>query len=378
LIITVGTLNVEREVGLRQWLIYEVGIASFFIGILCATYVYPLFDGMATYVNSNRRMKEATTVFFIFGLVSFSYVYSKTGIPLFQHDVSEVRYEVSENAYIATLGNLIFVATVIAGLLGFRGIRERRNKGGLYVFVFIVGISYALVTGSRNALLKILLILAVACHYYVARIKFRTILLAGIGVVAYIGLIGFYRNYSVYGDVLFSKLEFGEGTTLTLLNAVLYFATKELSTSMESLARLLEVVPKFHDFQYGYLFVSPFVLWLPGEQMKAGAVAKEAIGGDWEGGAAISLAGSFYFDMGFLGVIVGMAFVGFLLKVFHRLAVRNGSLVYVLLYAFFLYNGLVSIRSNFMQGFHVIFYPTAFLSFHLLTVTRRIRNNMNE
>ncbi len=375
-IITIGTLCVEQNISLRQWMIYEVGIASFFLGILMAKYVQPMFIGTATYTYSNHKIKVVTALFLLLGITAAIFIYQKAGPPLLQHDVGSARFEVNDMGYIATLKGFIPIASIISGLMLFKGIKEGQKliKFKLYTCLFLLGILDAIMTGSREALLRFLLILLIAFHYYVKKIKYHTFFIIALFAVIFVGLVKFYRIYSDLGDKIFKELNF-HSDIMSLLSVSWHFAKNEFSISMHCLAKLLEVVPKLYNFQYGYLFISPFILCLPGEQLNTGHVAREAIGGDWQGGAAITLVGAFYFDLGFIGVIVGMAFVGFLLKTLHFLAAKNKSLIYILLYAFFLENSLTSIRSNFMNGFIVLFYPISFILFHFLTAVYIRRPN---
>jgi len=371
IVLTTGTLELQRDVLIEQWFSYSLGIVGFYCGIFLCRVFFNYSGTSKKYEYSLFYVKLFIFTFFVVGFLCTVYVYQKTGIPILSEDVNVVRYNVSANAYISTLGKLIEVAFVLAVLYFFRERKELNRNNLLLLIIIITSILFAVLTGSRNALLKSVLIVLIGYHYYIAQIRPAFLVVTAMCSFFYVGTIGFYRNLSAYGPAILKNFTSDFGDFFTYLNAWWHFVSIQLTVSVDNFSQLLNVVPSIKDFQYGRLLISPFILWLPGEQAKPGVLVKQAIGGEWQGGASVTLLGAFYYDFGFLGVFFGMLMVGVLLKVLHRKAVENDGVIFVLLYSYMLYNSFVSIRSNFTQGFDFVFFPAAFIAFHLFTVRRK-------
>lgn len=372
---SVGFIFIIENVSLKEISLFLIGIIAYFSGI-SFIYIAQYKKEAKNYDYSYHRIKSYLVYagYLVIGFLSTFYVFSITGIPLFQSEVDVARESVSEYAYIATLGRFLSVAFMIGFSYIFLSKKESGTiPRGILLSIFAIFIS-SLLHGSRELPVAIALMALFFFNYYVGRVK-RATLIKLLLLIIVIGVaLSFYRAYALLGEITiehFSKL--GENPIILLYNIMLHYLSQEFSVSLNNFSQFINIIPRHIDYQYGKLFFSPFLLPLPGEQKVPGAFIKEIIGGEWTGaGASATLIGIFYADGGAIGVVSGTFMVGCLLKALHKKAVGNPtSILWVGLYSYFLLNALVSLRSNFTQGFDVILMPFLIAIFHLLTVKRR-------
>lgn len=372
---SVGFIFIIENVPLKEISLFLIGIIAYFSGI-SFIYIAQYKKEARNYDYSYHRVKSHLVYagYLVIGFLSTFYVFSITGIPLFQSEVDVARESVSEYAYIATLGRLLSVAFMIGFSYIFLSKKESGTiPHGILLSIFAIFIT-SLLHGSRELPVAMVLMALFFFNYYVRRVK-RATLIKLLLLTIVIGVaLSFYRVYALLGEITiehFSKL--GKNPIILLSNIMLHFLSNEFSVSLNNFSQFINMIPRHVDYQYGKLFLSPFLLPLPGEQKVPGAFIKEIIGGEWTGaGASATLIGIFYADGGAIGVVSGMFMVGCLLKALHKKAVGNPtSILWVGLYSYFLLNALVSLRSNFTQGFDVILMPFLIAIFHLLTVKRR-------
>lgn len=372
---SVGFIFIIENVPLKEILLFLIGIIAYFSGI-SFIYIAQYKKRAKNYDYSYHRIKFHMVYagYLVIGFLSTIYVFYITDIPLFQSEIDVARESVSEYAYIATLGRFLSVAFMI----GFSYIFISKKESGtiphgilLSIFaIFFISILH----GSRELPISILLMALFFFNYYVRRVKKATLIKLLLLIIVIGVAISFYRAYALLGEITvehFTRL--GENPIILLYNIMLYYFSQEFSVSLNNFSQFINIIPKHVDYQYGKLFLSPLLLPLPGEQKVPGAFIKEIIGGEWTGaGASATLIGIFYADGGAMGVVLGMFMVGCLLKALHKKAVRNPtSILWVGLYSFFLWNALTSLRSNFTQGFDVVFMPCLITFFHFLTVKKR-------
>lgn len=371
----VGFIFVIDDIPLKEIFLFIIGIIAYFIGIFFVNIIH--LKGKIksyTYFYHKTKFTWIYVSYLTIGIFATFYVFSMTGIPLLHSDIDVARESVSENAYIATLGRFLSVAFMVGFSYAF--LYKGKNIGFIVAVLVIFLIS--LLHGSRELPAGLLLMSLFFFNYRVNFVKRKTLIKIFSLIIVLVILLSFYRSYALFGEAMLST--FGNSGTNNIIRVMGdiagFYLSNEFSVSLLNFSKFIDLIPWHVDYYYGKLFISPLILPLPGEQKVPGAVIKEIMGGEWTGaGASATLIGIFYADFGIAGVIWGMILVGILLKFLHVKAIRNStSILWVGLYSFFLLNAIVSLRSNFTQGFDVILMPCLIAIFHFLTIKRKQRN----
>jgi oligosaccharide repeat unit polymerase len=131
--------------------------------------------------------------------------------------------------------------------------------------------------------------------------------------------------------------------------AFIYGIELDISTPLSALEALLKGFTIFmispvqafsylatHDIHmYGSISFMSFIQALPGKQHEVGLYAvSELLGKDSHivGGTTVTLIGGLYTDFGWIGLIIGMGFLGFILSYLYKRVISDGSLYTVGLY----------------------------------------------
>lgn len=94
-----------------------------------------------------------------------------------------------------------------------------------------------------------------------------------------------------------------------------------LFIGMQNLNYVINCFPKNHPFQHGYTYLINFIMLKPGPDPDFTLWLKEMLGLDFAGGGVTpTVIGEFYLNFGYIGIFMGMLFLGFLFARFDRWA----------------------------------------------------------
>lgn len=149
----------------------------------------------------------------------------------------------------------------------------------------------------------------------------------------------------------------GHGADVSSLALFVEYAQINLSMYVRGAMRLLESIPRYHDYYRGELFLTTLSTVLPGEQLAIGKEITALLGLSFGGGTNPTLLGELYMEYGAWAVFLGMLFYGFLLQRLYQEVLSQVSATWLVLYTFVLYGLVLGLAtgalSQLVVWFHV-------------------------
>jgi oligosaccharide repeat unit polymerase len=365
----IGSLSIlqdEYKISVRQWAFYLLGLACFSMGCaipLLKSMIKRRDHGESKRIWDARRLLLTSVIIFSLAATSRLLIYLKSGIPLLSSDIFAVRLSVSEPGYLAEIGmstEIVFMVSA-AGLIVFR--KYRLAFAGLLLLSFVL----ALLTGTRTSLVRQLVPVVVLFHYRVKKIPLRALAIMLLVGFVFIGAMGFLRVYRTWGSAAIEDLQRSNYKPALFWARYVFL---DFRHGPEGLARVLEMIPGRHGYQWGRLHVSPLLMPLPGNQPPPGVILKEMAGLEFVGvGMAATILAAQYADFGPVGIMVGMFLVGFVYEHVYLLARRRRHVVYDLIFGAVTITFLLGIRTDYLN-FEILWTVVLLAVIHFLAGRR--------
>lgn len=216
-----------------------------------------------------------------------------------------------------------------------------KSQGTILSVIILIYLLSVMLSGDRGPIMTFS-IFYIGGYYFVTKQKLSAKygLLLILGGAVFISILGNIRS-------LDRKMSFQERLVNTIYSEESRFReqsflpqTQELALSVKALHTTIDYIPEKHDYMYGRFqiqqlgsmipFFSNFVgLIFPGQHYKYGGSTRFVTWinqGDFPySGEGTTCIADFYFDFGLLGVILGMLFFGYLMRLFEN-ALYNGGL----------------------------------------------------
>lgn len=363
-----GTTGLATPVTDNQWFVYGLSIAGFWAGSLIVRAGVPVkkvnspvtLAAQKNYFISSLNIPLVAAVS-LTGLTITLYLWQRSGIPLFSSNVDDARTSMVSNGYIAQVATSLDVAAIfsLAFIFAAWG-RKRSLKFWICVGVVVIFVAVALLSGSRSRFLKLVLPGVVLFHFLVRPIRLKWIVILAFGGVMFIGALGYYRWYSLWGVV-----NRAEGPTIDMIFS---YATYELSTAASGLDIVLKTIPTWSPHTYGYLHLGPFTTPFGSGIPTPGEYFKQMIGGRWAGfGLAATFIAPMYADFSYVGVFFMSALYCSIIMLAFRITQRAMSTrIYSLcVYAIIFFFTVSGIRSDWLS-FEFIWFVGVGLAFYIM------------
>lgn len=317
---------------------------------------------------SSRIYKSCIVVLFIISASAMlsEWIYAG-GVPALRSDAETFRFSVSYNTYVHIVAiALKFVPAFCAIAYVYFGKKWMRSNRSIYL-IAIVSLILLLGTALRGEFLcGVILPLFVLFAY--SKIHIKYIVIAGVLIVVVLDLYPILRTYGLYGMQYINNM-----SSISVIPS-LWFLTplyETFSYNLHIFNKLTMTFPQLVDFgysQYTLLSYIPFVeLGAP-----LGQVQNAVWGLNFYGALVSTAFGPWYADYGVCGVIIFAFLLGAISAMIQNAFAKNGTPVWALFYAYFLYNCfMVSYANTFDQVF--IFY--SFMIAIIMLISRKaIRN----
>lgn len=292
------------------------------------------------------------------GLSVTLYLWRDGGIPLLATNVDSARSIMLSNGYVATLATVLDVSAIacLAFCLSYKGfLKDKRFYVALLIITIFVFV--AILSGSRTRLLKLIVPGFIIYHFIYKNISILQLFYISIFGFLFIGGLGYYRAYSLWGLNTYDGLGMSaEDASFHYL--IFYYATFELYVSIWGLQQVLENIPLTTDLSYGILHLGPILTPLQFDIPNPGEFFKSTIGGQWSGfGLAATLFAPMYADLGFGGIAIASTIYGLILGSFYnKTQIISAKTPYsVILYAILNFFFLIGLRSN-LVSFEIIWF----------------------
>jgi oligosaccharide repeat unit polymerase len=351
-----------------QWLVYSLAIGGFWLGSLLTRASFRQFS------RENARTLDEQRDYFarslnvpVVGLASLGglaltlYLWQSSGIPLLSQNVDSARTSMVSNGYVAQLATTLDVAAIFAlAYLLARWGKKRSLNFWICLAVVAIFIAVALLSGSRSRFLKLAIPSVVLFHFMVRPIRLKGVLLLALGGFFFVGALGYYRWYSMWGE-----LNRADGPTF---DAIFSYATYELSTAASGLDIVLKYFPDLQEHTGGYLHLGPFTTPFGSGIPTPGDYFKSMIGGRWAGfGLAATFLAPMYADFSFVGVVVMSTLYCSILLIFYRAAQspKEARIYKLCIYATMFFFTASGIRSDWLS-FEFIWFIAVAYGFYFL------------
>ena len=363
-----GTMTLTTPVSDGQWLLYTLALIGFWAGsLLVRASSKPLLkitkdelDVQKSYFRQSLNVPLVALVSFG-GLALTLYLWQQSGIPLFSQNVDEARTSMVSNGYVAQLATSLDVAAIFALAYLFASWGSKRSQRfWICVLIVAVFVLVAVLSGSRSRFLKLALPGACLFHFLVRPIRLKALVILAFSGFIFIGLLGYYRWYSLWGE-----LNRSEGLTL---DAIFSYAFYELNTAASGLSIVLTHIPDFSPHTDGYLHLGPFTTPFGSGIPTPGDHFKQMIGGRWAGfGLAATFIAPMYADFSWAGVLGLCTLYAVILMLAYRAArIPRRTRIYKLCTYATIYFFVVSgIRSDWLS-FEFIWFVAVGLGFYWL------------
>jgi oligosaccharide repeat unit polymerase len=372
-----GSLDVIQDtytITAKQWTFYLSGLFCFYAGALI-----PFFKEKAGGQKTRDYDKpwQKGRLIFILSMIFLAvaatriFIYSRVGIPLLSSDVNLARLEAFKSGYLAEISistEVVFMAA-FAGLLFFK-----KNRFPFYA-LFVLSLVLALLTGTRTSLIRQIFPCIILYHYVHKKISIRTFAIIVMIALVFIGSMSFFRVYKMWGSL---EVESLREQNYTPAGFWLHYVFRDFKHGPEGFARILEVIPKKFNYQFGRLHILPFLMPLPGHHPQPGVVFKDMVGAEFIGvGLAATLLAPQYADFGVVGILLGMFLVGVLVEYIYLLAKRKNHPFYYLIYGAIFITLILGIRTNYLN-FEIIWTIFLLIIIHFLVGKKITKSSENK
>jgi oligosaccharide repeat unit polymerase len=362
-----GSLDVVPEVyqfslfdpiPLRMWGYYALGLAGYWLGIRGGgqTVVAMPEGERLRRTWDSRRFGFAMTGLILMGTAMYLYLVSRAGIPVLRDDWAESRVEIGLQNGIVFTAFLSALWTAIPMLFAFLWIEERSRALRWEVYALVGVLALMLFSmGSRGLVFIPALIVVIVRHYLVRPWKLASLLAGGSAVFAFIGVVGYLRDYQVSN----SLESFGFAPWVVPLAPAYLYVRAPVATLRDVSA----LISERNIFQHGALFLSPFAVLAPGHHLSSDLFFKALLRHNFVGfGEPATLLGVFYGDFGVPGVFFGMAAVGLLARWSYGAMRCRRSPLTTLLFSYYAYVMLFSLFGTLFPYLITLWIPLMFVA----------------
>lgn len=364
-----STLALEFSVRDEQWFAYCLAIMGFLAGHVFYKGLSKsesfLTNGSNTksedeivgaYVKSLRF--DVILVLYTLSMVATVYMWYSSGVPLLSKNVDAARVAYLDNGYIATIASTLDVVAVFCFSYLISRVKGKSIYKDLFcILVITTFVIVAILAGSRSRLLKFAIPSVIIYHFFGKRLRVFHVAAGVVFAVLFIGMLGYFRNMSLYGDNISQGIG-GGAEYWSIWEYVLFFAQKELRNGAYGLDIVMKTIPDSTGFTYGMLHVGPIVMPLKLGIPNPGDFFKNMIGGTWEGfGLAATFIAPMYADFSLAGVLGLSAIYSFILSKYFWGGYKESinSKYSIVSYSLLFYFSISGMRSD-MVSFEVLWF----------------------
>lgn len=361
-----SSLAFDGYISDTQWILYSLAAAGFFVGSLLVKifFPFPVRQSSVADIHLDSHVFRGTlsfpAMFFLLAiaLICTGYMMARSGPPIFAANVDAARVAYLENGYLGELAAMLDVVAVFC--VAYLICNSRKGWDAKAVFCITVVILFLIVAGlagSRSRLLKVAVPAVFVYHFFKGGISFRSLFVNLVLGSAFIGLLGYFRNLSRYGQSLAQGIG-SQAMDWGATEYALYYLKKELANGAFGLSEVLYYIPAYAHFQYGQLHLAPFLNPIGIRMPNPGDFFKDLMGGTWDGfGLAATFIAPMYADFGILGVFGLSVVYAILFSYVYRMTKVPSpvSTYWACVYAMLFYVMISGIRSD-MVSFESIWF----------------------
>lgn len=329
----VNHLGISSDVYLYVAYLVLAGLCAYYLGVWIGTALKSPTRKEWTRFEPTAVMKASLSCLFIGAVFSIPH-YFRAGVPILAQDSGAARrvFASSLSPWAFAQWTFLEIACVL-GLYVYFSTTKRLRSYGLVIAILAVLIMLGI--GSRVMIGTPLIIAACVYHYAIRRLRPFRAALVGMGAMCLISLMWIWRKRVFLfeqGGGLGMTDEWGASTTGSFLQMLFAGLAVFARTSIESFAVLVTLGGGVFK---GEISLMSFYALAPGRQSEYGLYhMTRLLGGDpaFSGGSTVSLVGGLYGDFGFLGILIGMLWLGALLQWLNQTAKKSQSFEMILIY----------------------------------------------
>jgi oligosaccharide repeat unit polymerase len=325
----------------KLWAYYVVGLVAYWLAMR-TIHVGALGPRSSAFARADlvrfwesRRFAIVFSLLLLVGCATYAYLVVQEGIPLLGGNVSEDRVLIGSRhgptftAFMAAFWTLLPMAYVH---LWSTPSPTRRLRWMTHA---LMGFSCALLLsmGSRGNVVIPVLVILILRNYMVR--PWRLSVMLAFAMVGYsaISAAGYWRDLSLFGPAYQEQYSsYGIPIIIQPFTHAYFYVRDPVST----FRNISNIIPNREPFQMGAILLSPFASLLPGHHESSDLIFKRLLGNEFIGlGQPATLLGSFYADLGGLGVFLGMLGTGFLAAYLYKKMRRQPSPLTILLFCYF-------------------------------------------
>lgn len=320
-----------------QYLSYFLGLAAYYAGIALG-YLLPVSTKKAT-TWARGRLKLAILGLFTIGILAYSIIVSRAGIPIFAGDVETARVGVvgAVGGVVTYFTGLLEIVIILVFVYLFTYLRSGTPfKYPVWTMVLLLAVVILLTLGARRRLALPLLAVLFIYHYGQRRLRLSLLIPLAAGVfLALMYAVAVRQGQSLAVD--FSQLGNSIYTEIVRESSAFY--------------QLRSVIPSQFDYFGWKTILMPFTALAPGQQQLLGLFLKEDIlGRSFRGGGFVpGILAFFYIAFGIPGIMVGMLIMGIFITYLYRRMLQQKDPLSTALYAYMAVYYLIALRSGFIQ-----------------------------
>lgn len=333
-----------------------VGICGFSLGA-SISFREVSFSSVVSRDSARQYLKKSfpvryTLMLYTVGLFFTLLIWSSSGVPLLANDIDAARALASSNGYIGQLSTVFDLAAI--GCASFLISCGKEDRGNVFYFMLLLLLGFVVVAfldGSRSRILKLIVPSLILRHYLYKPMQLRDLAVWLVVGFFFASLIGFYRDYSRWGYLVFSNLG-GSSLEWQLFEVLNRYGAYEFWVALYGLQEVVANLPDVFNFKYGALHLGPFLEPFQIDIPTPGEFFKDIVGGNWSGfGLAATIFAPMYADFGVGGVLVFSVYYGLVFRFFHARIFRKGSIdpYYLITYSVIFFFFITGIRTNILS-----------------------------
>lgn len=324
---------------------------------------------------SPGRVRVIVRFFLFLGILAIILViYKGGGFYYYLTNINLIRLSIlNDVAYIKFLIDLIAIAFLIQLIQSVKS----RNKSKRKIY-FIGGIAFlsSMVFGHRYVAMHIIGYAVLVYHYSIQKVSLKKLMVIGLLLLIFNVIFATYREFTnkqIYADIGFSDFfeKFTEGNGVIFLVLLMLRFGFHGTDSLIIIKRLVE--DGSMRFHYGWYWLQDFIsspvpysVWPDKPRLIAtkfnnlvGGVDEDFFNPDAQAGGVVqTILGDLYWAFGFLGIPLGMFFLGILFSVVYKYFVKdmyNSSKIAIYSIIYFYFFGLTSsIATQFVKIFYFL------------------------
>ena len=331
------------------WWIYLIGLLGFYIGGFFAekfVSIKPYPKKIKDYFSSNARF-VLITIYAVCACAKI-YIYFKNGIPLFASNIDASREAMSENFGIF---KVMAQALTVFPVFFFYEIISRKKAGKkvpiINFFLITLSFIFTILDVSRIPIIQMVVPMILIYILKVHRLSMKSILIAGVILVFFIGINQIMRNIRLNPEYL-SYVAKTRGTNM--FQNILISCFNNFRVGVDDFYKLVQIVPQKESYTNGRMFINSILSVLPGKQITMGYYVANLLGLSFDGiGAATTILGMFYLDGGIITVFLGMSLFGaFIQSFYQKYILKNTLSIHHLIAVYIIFYSINALRTNVM------------------------------